>query len=120
MSPSRKSCEDLEVFAGPLRSREQEEGDIDRQFVYRLERDRLFQDHQSREWCFQAGDRRMWHGNAMPDAGRAELFSAEQGGMDRAFVKARARGGMGRQFLYQVGFIRDGEIKDHVLWFDDR
>src|SRR5262245_15977358 len=74
----RQLGKDLQVLLGRLLGNEQHESEADRLSVGRVERHRLRQAEQRAQRLFQALDAAVRDGDALAEAGRAELLAREQ------------------------------------------
>src|SRR5262245_1602393 len=99
--------------------REQQEDEIDRLAVERLELDRAVQPREQAEQMLELGQLAMRYGDAIADAGRAQLLALHQGLEDRALALPRELGRLGGKLLERLLLAVDLERRNHRVRRDE-
>src|SRR3984957_11674974 len=98
--------------------RQQQEHEVHRLAVHRLEIDRAFEPGKQAEQFFQLGKLAVRDGDAIADGGGSELLPLQQNLENRAFVLSGQHGGARRQFLQRLFLAVDLQRREDRLGCD--
>src|SRR5438552_17478630 len=101
------------VLAGIL-GREQQEDEVDRLLVDRIEVDRPLEPREDAVDAVEAADPRMRQRHLLADAGRAEPLALEEGAVDDLLVDADRSAGPPGKLAQRLRLAGDAQLRDHV------
>src|SRR5450755_3179804 len=108
----------FEVIGARAFRRQQQEHQVDRLAVHRLEIDRALEAGKKPEQLFQLGKLAVRDGDAIADGGGSQFFALQQHLENRAFVLPGQDGGPRRQFLQRLLLAVDLQRRENRLGCD--
>src|ERR1700759_4876185 len=98
----------------PRRGQQEENDEVDRPAIDRVEVDRLIEPDEQAEWLFHQLQAGVGNGGTVAHAGRAEVFALEKRSDDGRFIEAETSRRPLRQFMEKLAAVRRSLLQQHI------